>query len=253
MDDVIDMLLECRSIGKRHLSHSGTEVTALDGISFSLQKGQLLSIVGPSGSGKSTLLNIIAGVYEPSHGNVQLLDNGRPPKIGYVLQNNALFPWLTVRKNLTYSLDIHGIARKESDSIAADLCARLGLSPEIFLDKFPKELSGGEQRRIAIGMAIATTPDLLLLDEPGSQLDYEAKWGIQLLIQEIAFRERLAVICVTHDIEEAVFLGDRIMVLRAGRIADVIDIELPRPRGNDVRASDQFTVYRRLLLGQHDD
>lgn len=244
------MLLNCKSLGKQHVALSGEVVEALADVSFDLAEGQFLSIVGPSGSGKSTLLNIIAGVYEPTHGNMHFAANDRPAKIAYVLQSNALFPWLTVRRNLAYSLDVRGVPRQDSDVIAADLCARLGLAPNLFLEKFPKELSGGEQRRVAIGMAIATTPDLLLLDEPGSQLDYEAKWGVQLLIQEIAANERLSVICVTHDLEEAIFLGDRIMVLKAGRIADVVEVNLPRPRYNEIRASEDFSVYRRRLLGQ---
>jgi len=244
------MLLSCKSLGKQHVALSGDVIEALADLSFDLAEGQFLSIVGPSGSGKSTLLNLIAGVFEPTRGEVRYAGTGSP-RIGYVLQSNALFPWLTVRRNLAYSQDLRRVRRTESDVDAGRLCAQLGLEPQVFLDKYPRELSGGEQRRVAIGMAVAMAPDLLLLDEPGSQLDYEAKWAIQLLVQDIALRHRLAVVCVTHDLEEAVFLGDRVMVLRSGRIADSVDIGLPRPRSNDLRASVEFNAYRKRLMGEH--
>lgn len=243
------MLVSCQSVAKEHVSLSGPVVSALEDVSFELAPGQLLSVVGPSGSGKSTLLNLIAGVYQPTRGTIRFADTSL--RIGYVLQNNALFPWLTVRQNLTYSHDLRRVPRRESDPMAADLCAQLSLEPTVFLGKYPRELSGGEQRRVAIGMAVATSPDLLLLDEPGSQLDYEAKWAIQLLVQEISMLRSLSVICVTHDLEEAVFLGDRVMMLRAGRVSDVLDIELTRPRLNEARSSDKFNVYRRRLMPQH--
>jgi len=241
------MLLACHSISKQHASLSGSLALAVEDISFDLARGQFLSVVGPSGSGKSTLLNLIAGVYPPSRGSVEFFDQ-TPPRIGYVLQANTLFPWRTVRGNLAYASEISGRPRSERDRIASRICEQIGLSPAAFLDKYPRELSGGEQRRVAIGMAVAMEPDLLLLDEPGSQLDYEAKWAVQLLVQDIALRHGLAVICVTHDLEEAVFVGDRVMMMRAGRVIDMINIELQRPRHNTVRASDRFNDYRRRLM-----
>jgi len=245
----MSVLLACRSLGKEHVSLSGSRFSALRGVSFEVERGQFLSVVGPSGSGKSTLLNLIASVYSPSEGSVQFLDPPNP-RIGYVLQADALFPWRTVRRNLSYTLDLRGAPRSESDAMAHRLCEQLGMAPENFLDKYPRELSGGEQRRVAIGMAIAMEPDLLLLDEPGAQLDYEAKWAIQLLVQELAPRRGLTVICVTHDLEEAVFLGDRVMMMREGRVVDLIDIALPRPRHNDMRTSGPFNGYRRRLMNR---
>lgn len=245
------MLLSCRSVAKQHVSLSGAVTLALEDVNLQLSKGEFLSIVGPSGSGKSTLLNLIAGVYTPTRGEVVFAGAARP-RIGYVLQNNALFPWLTVRRSLRYSHDVRHVPEKDGDAIAMHLCGQLGLAHEVFLDKYPRELSGGEQRRVAIGMAVATTPDLLLLDEPGSQLDYEAKWAIQLLVQQLAMQHGFSVICVTHDLEEAVFLGDRVLVLRAGRVTDSVDITLARPRQNAVRGANEFGIYRRRLMDQHD-
>lgn len=243
------MLLSCRSVARQHVSSSGAAVDALSDVSFDLPPGGMLSVVGPSGSGKSTLLNLIAGVVAPTRGEI-LYAPGPAPRIGYVLQSNALFPWLTVRRNLTYAQDLQRHPRHLSDADAEQLCLQLGLAPERFLDKYPRELSGGEQRRVAIGMAVARAPNLLLLDEPTSQLDYEARWALQLLIQDIAQRRGLAVICVTHDLEEAVFVGDHVLVLRDGRVADNFAIELPRPRANDLRAAPPFNAFRLRLMGR---
>jgi NitT/TauT family transport system ATP-binding protein len=244
------LLLRCHGLAKRHVALSGHVVEALDDVSLKLHSGRLLSIVGPSGSGKSTLLDLIAGVLPPTRGEVRF-GSTSPPRMGYVLQSNALFPWLTVRRNLSYALDLQGLPRAEADAHAEQLCRQLGLSSEAYLDKLPRELSGGEQRRVAIGMALAPEPELLLLDEPGSALDYEARWAIQALVQNIAMQRGLAVVCVTHDLEEAVFLGDEVLVLRAGRVADRFPIDLPRPRKDAVRASSEFNAFRRRLMTPH--
>lgn len=243
-------LLRCDALGKRHVSLSGHVVEALNDVDLELHSGRLLSVVGPSGSGKSTLLDLIAGVLKPTRGKVQF-GSKPPPRIGYVLQSNALFPWLTVRRNLTYALDLQRLPRSETDALAEQLCQQLGLSPGAYLDKLPRELSGGEQRRVAIGMALAPMPELLLLDEPGSALDYEARWAIQGLVQDIAMQRGLSVICVTHDLEEAVFLGDEVLVLQGGRVADRIAIDLPRPRHNALRTSPEFNAFRRRLMAPH--
>jgi len=243
------MLLSLDRIGMHHVALSGEVAEALVDVSFDLDAGQFLSIVGPSGSGKSTLLNLIAGVYTPTSGSIQY-SGGKLPHLGYLLQSNALFPWRTVRRNLTYSNDLRRISREQSDTEATELCRQLGLDPQAYLDKYPRELSGGEQRRVALGMAVAMAPAILLLDEPGSQLDYKAKWAIQRLVQEIAMRHRFAVICVTHDLEEAVFLGDRVIVLNAGRVEDRVEIDLPRPRRNELRTSAQFNAYIKRLMGE---
>lgn len=246
-----DLLLQCRGLAKLHIALSGDVVEALDDVSLELHAGKLLSVVGPSGSGKSTLLDLIAGVLAPTRGEVRLASATSLPRVGYVLQANALFPWLTVRRNLSYALDLQGVPRAQADAKAEQLCRQLGLSSEAYLDRLPRELSGGELRRVAIGMALAREPDLLLLDEPGSALDYEARWAIQALVQNIAMQRGLAVVCVTHDLEEAVFLGDEVLVLRAGRVVDRFPIDLPRPRQDAVRASSEFNAFRRRLMPPH--
>ncbi len=244
------MLLRCEGLSMRHVALSGRAVQALQDVSLELRAGGLLSVVGPSGSGKSTLLNLIAGVMRPTQGQVRFY-TPQPPRLGYVLQSNALFPWLTVRRNLAYALDLQRVPRASADVQAEQLCRQLGLAPKDYLDKLPRELSGGEQRRVAIGMALAPQPDLLLLDEPGSALDYEARWAIQLLVQDITQQRGLAVVCVTHDLEEAVFLGDEVLVLREGRVADRIAIGLPRPRPNVLRAAPEFNALRHRLMSPH--
>ena len=244
----MSILILVENVGKDYSTILGQSVTAISNISFSLEAGKFLSIVGPSGSGKSTLLNLLAGVEVLTSGNITINSLSKTNKLGYVLQENALFPWYTVKENLVYALSLKGVDFKEKNSVAKDLCDQLSLPSQKFLHKYPKELSGGERRRVAIGMALALKPDILLLDEPSSQLDYNAKWDIQNLIQKIGQHRRLTVVCVTHDLEEAVFLGDKVLVLNRGTVSNLVHVDLLRPRDNDIRLSGEFNSYRRLLM-----
>ncbi|MGD0232770.1 MAG: ATP-binding cassette domain-containing protein [Syntrophorhabdales bacterium] len=202
------------------------DVPVLRDINFSVGRAETLAIVGPSGCGKTTLLYILAGLLAPSAGSVRIDDGkaGRSPgKTGFILQDFGLLPWRTVWENVCLGMKIQGMNRPRREQRAAGLLEELGLLPH--RDRFPDSLSGGEKQRIAIGRALATDPDLLLMDEPFSSLDAITRENLQNTLLDISIKRGLTVILVTHSIEEAVFLGRSVMVLgtRPGSIRAVVD------------------------------
>jgi ABC-type nitrate/sulfonate/bicarbonate transport system ATPase subunit len=241
-------MLKIRGISKNFKAVNGIVSNALCDFSLTINKGELLAIVGPSGSGKTTLLNMIAGIENPDSGKVESSSTASPLRIGYVFQSNAIFPWRTVERNLTYPLEIDHSSSAARKQKASEICQLVGLDPKLFLSKYPKELSGGESRRVAIGMTLARDPHLLLLDEPTSQLDYETKWSIQNTIQRLWLEKRFTVILVTHDLEEAVYLGDRVLVLRGGTSVNDVQISLARPRTDHIRTTKEFGDYRERIV-----
>lgn len=244
----MNVTVSCKNVSKTYAAISGSSFPALVDISLSVRAGEFVSIVGPSGSGKTTLLRIIAGISPPSSGSVTIGDSGPEPRIGMVFQGNSVFPWRTVQGNLSYSLEVRGLRHPERRSEAARLCQLVGLSPEMFLKKYPSELSGGETRRVAIAMALGAKVNLLLLDEPTSQIDYVAKLKIDLTVQDLWIEEKFTAIYVTHDIDEAILLGDRILILQAGHITNEIPVNLPRPRWVGTLASGEFARLREDIL-----
>jgi NitT/TauT family transport system ATP-binding protein len=171
-------------------------------------------------------------------------------RLGMVFQGNSVFPWRTVEGNLAYALEVRGLSRSERSKEATRLCELVGLAPAIFLKKYPKELSGGETRRVAIGMALSAKVNLLLFDEPTSQLDYIAKMEIDQTVQKLWLEERFTAIYVTHDIDEAILLADRIVVLQGGRLKSVLPVGLARPRDLHMLASAEFADLREEVLRQ---
>ena len=222
-------------------------VTVLDGVDLSIRKGEFITLVGPSGSGKSVLLDIIGGLTQATDGVVRLDGNVivKPdPKTGYVFQQYALFPWRTALANIEYALEVRGVPKHERSGRARHFLSLFGLSG--FEDRYPNQLSGGMQQRVAIARALATEPQVLLMDEPFAALDAQTRDILQSELLKIWEKINTTVIFVTHSIDEAIYLADRIVVMtaRPGRVKEIIDIDLSRPRDGDIRASTEFNAHR---------
>lgn len=234
--------LRVEGLSKRFRSH-GVEVTALDGIHMEIRDQEFATILGPSGCGKSTLLRILAGLSRPSSGKATLdgrIIEGPGKDRGMVFQNYTLFPWLTVMENIQFGLRLCGRERTESQDIAHGFIQKIGLSG--FERAYPKSLSGGMKQRVAIARALANDPNILLLDEPFGALDTQTRSLMQELLLHIWEELHKTILFVTHDVEEAVFLSDRIFVMtaRPGRIKAVLEVHLARPRDYQVKTSPEF-------------
>jgi ABC-type nitrate/sulfonate/bicarbonate transport system ATPase subunit len=191
---------------------------------------------------------LIAGLEEPTFGEVQLLDRSTNRRIGFVFQGAGVFPWRTVQANLTYAAECNGATSRERSERAVDLCKLVGLDPSVFLAKYPRELSGGEERRVAIGMALSAGASLLLFDEATSQLDYVNKLRLQKMICSLWVDRRPTVVYVTHDIEEAILLGGRVVVMHKGCVVDAMDVPFAFPREDSVSTSSEFFELKQRVL-----
>ena len=226
--------------------HGGPPTQALDRTDLEVEDNDFISILGPSGCGKSTLLRIVAGLDVPSSGRV-MLDNepvARPgPDRGMVFQSYTLFPWLTVRQNILFG-------QRATAEVVDRLIARVGLRG--FENHFPKMLSGGMQQRTALARALANDPKILLLDEPFGALDHQTRSLMQELLLGIWEADRKTVLFVTHDIDEAIFMANRVAVMsaRPGRIKADLRIDLPHPRHYTIKTSPEFSRYKAELTEQ---
>ena len=224
---------------------------ALEPTNLSVGNNDFVTILGPSGCGKSTLLRIVAGLDRPTSGRV-ILDGeeitGPGADRGMVFQSYTLFPWLTVRDNIAYGLRERGVSQAKRDSIADGFIDRVGLSG--FENHWPKQLSGGMQQRTAIARALANNPKILLLDEPFGALDNQTRALMQEMLLGIWEREQKTVLFVTHDIEEAIFLGGRVVVMsaRPGRIKAEIVVDLPHPRSYRIKTTPEFVSLKERLV-----
>ena len=228
------------------------EVEVLAGVNLNIRKGEFLTLVGPSGCGKSVFLDIIGGLTNHTSGKVYLDDkilDGPNIKTAYVFQQYALFPWRNALSNIEFGLEMRNVPKQERGEIAKRLLSQFGLSD--FGDRFPYQLSGGMQQRVAIARALATNPDVLLMDEPYAALDAQTREILQNELLKIWENTRTTVIFVTHSIDEAVFLADRVAVMtaRPGIIKTIIDIDLSRPRDVDIRSSTEFADNRHKVWG----
>lgn len=226
----------------------GKEVfTALDGVSLDIADNEFITVVGPSGCGKSTLMNILAGLEQPTSGEA-LVDgrtvSGPGPDRGVIFQQYALFPWLTVRQNVEFGLKTAKVPKSERRERAQHFIDVVGLSE--FADALPKMLSGGMRQRCAIARAYAVNPSILLMDEPFGALDALTRVKLQEQLLDTWSREQRTVMFITHDVDEAVFLANRVVVMaaRPGRIYDAIDVDLPYPRTEEFRLSTEFAELR---------
>ena len=225
-------------------------VTAVDEVSLSVGPGELLCIVGPSGCGKTTLLRCIAGLMAPTSGATRLDDQvvvAPPRSMAVVFQDysRSLLPWLTVHGNVVLPLKARRMPRSERDQLAADALTAVGLAGQGA--KYPWQLSAGMQQRVAIARALAYQPEVLLLDEPFASVDAQTRADLQDLLLDVWQRTRFTVVFVTHDIDEAAYLADRIVVLSASpaRVKETVEVELPRPRDQmETRAKAEFAELR---------
>ncbi|MGY4306524.1 ABC-type nitrate/sulfonate/bicarbonate transport system ATPase subunit [Bradyrhizobium sp. USDA 4369] len=224
---------------------------ALEPVALTIGNNDFVTILGPSGCGKSTLLRIVAGLDHPTSGNV-LLDGrevtGPGADRGMVFQSYTLFPWLTVRENIAFGLRERGIPEDKRNAVADRFIQQIGLNG--FENHWPKQLSGGMQQRCAIARALANDPKILLLDEPFGALDNQTRVLMQEMLLGIWERDQKTVLFVTHDIEEAIFLGSRVLVMsaRPGRIKADIKIALPHPRSYKIKTSPEFVALKERLV-----
>jgi NitT/TauT family transport system ATP-binding protein len=236
--------IEIRNV--QHVYGSGiSSVPALLNLNLTVSDGEFVALLGPSGCGKSSLLRIVAELLRPTDGSVQIhsppdKENGRP-KTALVFQEYALFPWRTVLDNVTFSLEMRGVPRAERLTLAESVLARVGLKG--FRDAYPHQLSGGMRQRVGIARALAAQPEVLLMDEPFGALDAQTRTVLQEELLRVWDSERKTVLYVTHSIDEAVYLADRVVLLtaRPGRIKAEYGVELPRPRKIEMRGWSSYT------------
>jgi len=243
-------LIVVSSLEKTYATRGRSQVHALAGISVEIAAREFITIVGQSGCGKTTLLKILAGLLQRSAGSVTLRGqsvNEPSRDIGIVFQDPVLLPWRTVFDNVMLPVEVLGLDRARSRGRALDLLALVGLTG--FEDKYPHELSGGMRQRVAIARALVHDPSLLLMDEPFGALDAMTREFMNLELLRIWKESGKTIVFITHSIPEAAFLADRVIVMsaRPGRIKEIVEVRLPRPRDLDMMASDEFGVYTRRI------
>lgn len=241
------VVLSVKDLCKNFISATGEPIQALQDISFDVHRREFLSIVGPSGCGKSTLIRILAGLEKSSSGSI-LVDgkevNGPGPDRGMVFQSYTLFPWLTVLDNVKFGPLAKGIDPVEAESDARQWLRLVGL--ERFKDAYPHQLSGGMKQRVAIARALANQPRILLMDEPFGALDAQTRAEMQTHLLQIWKNVELTVVFITHDLDEAIYLSDRVLVLKAnpGQVIETMEIQVNRPRSLDQIQQDDFQKMR---------
>ncbi|QHC24119.1 ABC transporter ATP-binding protein [Streptomyces sp. GS7] len=237
-------MVSAQDIGKFFLV-DGRAVQALDGVSLTVREGEFVCVVGPSGCGKSTLLRILGGLTEPSTGTVTRRP-GRPPvpPAAFVFQDFAVLPWLTVRSNAAFGLRMAGVRRREAERAADAWLLRMDLAD--FADGYPEQLSGGMRQRLALARAFATGSPVLLMDEPLGSLDPQTRRLMQEQLLELWQEERKTVVLVTHSLDEALLLGDRVLVMsaRPGRVTDEFAVPFARPRDPGIQDGPEFGRLR---------
>jgi NitT/TauT family transport system ATP-binding protein len=240
--------LEIRDLNQSFVRDDGSRLVVLEHLTFDVKDKEFVCILGSSGCGKTTLLRLIAGLDAAEAGSI-ILDGeeikGASPKVGMVFQEYSLFPWRTVIDNIAFGLEMKGIRKDERYQIAGQYLDLVNLSQ--FRDSYPSELSGGMRQRVAVARALALDPVLLLMDEPFGALDAQTRNMLQTELLAIWEKTKKTIVFITHSVDEAVFMADRIIVLspRPGTICTILPIDLPRPRN---RTSVEFALIRRKVL-----
>jgi len=227
-----DVALDIRIQG---VSKSFGSVAALAGVSLTIRPGEFVAIIGPSGCGKTTLLKIVAGLVAPDAGTVAIGGTrvtGPGPDLAVVFQDFALMPWATVLRNVAFGLELRGVGRRQREEVARRIIARVGLAG--FEHHYPHQLSGGMQQRVGVARALAVNPKVLLMDEPFASVDEQTRRLLQDDLLDLWAEERKTIVLVTHSMDEAVYLSDRVVVLspRPARVVGEIQVDLPRPRSS---------------------
>lgn len=240
--------IQIADLVKTYRTEGGSELPVLRGVNAEVYDQEFVSLIGPSGCGKTTLLNIIAGLVPPTGGRV-LVDGravtGPGRERGMVFQQDALLLWRRVLGNVEYGLELRGVPRAERRRIALDYLKLVGL--ERFANFYPKELSGGMKKRVQIAAVFANNPVVLLMDEPFGALDYPTKVALQEELLAIWSSQAKTTVFVTHDVEEALFLSDRVLIMARGTIDQVVEVPFPRPRSHDLRVTAEFHDLKREL------
>jgi NitT/TauT family transport system ATP-binding protein len=243
--------IQLRGVSKRFLTPAGIVYTALRDLTFDVDPGEFCAVVGPTGCGKSTTLGLISGLEPPSDGEV--LVNGKPLEgiaegVGYVFQTDAVFPWKSVIENVAAGPRYHGVNTREARERARDWIARVGLAG--FEDRYPHQLSGGMRKRVALAQSLINEPRILLMDEPFSALDVQTRSLMEDELLDLWSTTGASVVFVTHDLEEAIAMSDRVVVLTAGpgTIKGIYEVDLPRPRKvNEIRFDPRFShIYEEI-------
>jgi NitT/TauT family transport system ATP-binding protein len=243
--------LKVRNLSKTYFDpYAGTKVSAVRDVSLEVAAGEFACIVGPSGCGKTTVLNLVAGFIPATSGEI-LLDErpvkGPGPDRGVVFQSFALFPWRTVLDNVAFGPKMRGIGKAEREKIAREYLTLAKLSDAAA--RYPNELSGGMQQRVGVARALANEPDVLLMDEPFASVDAQTRMTLQEELTRIWQQKRPTVLFITHDVAEAVFLGNRVIVLSKGQVLEEIAVDLPRPRAWDaLNEDDRFKALTGRVL-----
>lgn len=236
-------MIELRGLGKTFGSGPQAKVAVTD-VDLDIAEGDFTTVVGASGSGKTTILRMIDGLIKPTAGFAKIHGKevtGPGRDRGVVFQQDCLLPWRTIRDNVAYGLQVQGVARKESRQTAERMLELMGL--EGTEDQFPAELSGGMRQRVNLARALAIDPDVLLMDEPFAALDAQTREVLQSELLTIWQKQRKTVVFVTHQLDEAVYLADRVVVLAAnpGTVREIVEVDLPRPRSLDIKHTTHFT------------
>lgn len=243
--------LKVENVCLQYQTPAGSTFTALDKVSFEVPDQQFAVLVGPSGCGKSSLLYLTAGLAEPTSGEIFVGGkqvDGPGADRGMVFQGYTLFPWLTVRQNIEFGLKRRNVPARERKEIVEHYLNEVGLTR--FADNYSKQLSGGMMQRVAIARALANDPQILLMDEPFGALDSQTRLQMQQLLLKVWEHTKKTVLFVTHDIDEAILLGDRIFVMgaRPGRIKEVLDVPIERPRNLDMVMDPEFIKMKRNIF-----
>jgi NitT/TauT family transport system ATP-binding protein len=250
--------IELVGASKRFRTPSGDVYTAIHDFNLTVGRGEFVSIVGPTGCGKSTTLSLISGLAPPSAGEVRVMGEpvaGIGDQLGYVFQGDVLFPWKSVMGNVSAGLRFRGVAKKEARERAREWIAKVGLSG--FEDHYPHQLSGGMRKRTALAQSLITSPEIILMDEPFSALDVQTRSLMEDELLELWSSTSASVVFVTHDLEEAIALSDRVCVMTAGpgTVKGIYDIDLPRPRHvAEIRFDERFVeLYRDIWENLRDE